>query len=230
MLHLSLLRLPRRHRRWRHLDPYQAHQLAWQAFPGVPRGERPFLFSLDERGPHHSLLVQSTRPPDWAFLDGDADVQTKAFDPHQIPAGEPLRFFLRANPTVDRRGFGDGKTRRVAVGTNPDLAFRQMGRPEDAPRTPAARAEWRERELRTWMQRQGERGGFDVTTCAPGPIVGRRVQRTEGGRPKGRPMKFHEVEFTGTLEVRDPEAFVRSYSEGVGRGRAFGYGLLMVRP
>jgi CRISPR system Cascade subunit CasE len=230
MLHLSLLRLPRALPRWRRFDPYHAHQLAWKAFADVPRGERPFLLSVDERGSHHSLLVQSTRSPDWAFLDGDANVRVKTFDPDHIPLGEPLRFFLRANPTVDRRGFHDGKKRRIAVGTNPDLAFQQMGRPQDAPTTAVERAEWRNDQLRNWLQSQGDRGGFDVDACEPGPIVARRIVRTENGRPKGRPMTFHEVEFTGTLRVTDREAFARICARGLGRGKAFGYGLLMVRP
>ena len=230
MLHLSLLRLPRSHPRWHHLDPYQAHQLAWKAFLEVPRGERPFLFSLDERGSHHSLLVQSTRPPDWTFLDSEAVVQAKTFDPGQVPADEPLRFFLRSNPTVDRRGFRDGKKRRVAVGANPDLAFQQMGRPQDAPTTLAEKAAWRSGQLCDWLQRQGNRSGFGVDACEPGPIVARRVVRTENGRPKGRSMTFHEVEFTGTLRITDREAFARTCAAGLGRGKAFGYGLLMVRP
>jgi len=232
MLYVSLLHLPRGRPRWRHLDPYQAHQLAWKAFPGVPRdgGARPFLFSLDERGPHHSLLVQSTHAPDWGFLDGTARMQTKCFDPQRIPADTPLRFFLRANPTVDREGFRDGKKRRVAVGINPELAFRRMGRPGDTPTTPEAIAAWREAELRGWLERQGERRGFAVEACAPGPIVARRIVRTERGRPRGKAMTFHEVEFTGTLRITDRDAFTRTLREGLGRGRAFGYGLLMVRP
>lgn len=229
MLHLSLLHLPRNRPRWRHLDPYQAHQLAWKAFPEVPRGERPFLFSLDQRGSHHSLLIQSTRPPDWSFLNGEATIQTKSFDPTHIPTDQPLRFFLRANPTVDRKGFRDGKKRRVAVGTNPELTFHQMGRPENVPTTPAERAAWREEQLRDWLQRQGDQRGFVVDSCQPGPIVARRVVRAENGRPRGRPMTFHEVEFTGTLRVTDQGAFARTFTDGLGRGKAFGYGLLMVR-
>lgn len=232
MLYVSLIHLPRRRPRRRHLDPYQAHQLAWKAFPETPRntGARPFLFSLDARGPNHSLLVQSTRAPDWSFLDEEARVQTRSFDPERIPPDTPLRFFLRANPTVDRKGFHDGKKRRVAVGINPELAFQRMGRPEDTPTKPEAIAAWRDAELRDWLVRQGARRGFAVENCAPGPIVARRIVRTERGRPRGRAMTFHEVEFTGTLRIIDPAAFEKTCREGLGRGRAFGYGLLMVRP
>lgn len=230
MMFLSLVHLPRRHPRWQRLDPYQAHQLAWQAFPGVPVGERPFLFSLDARGAEHSLLVQSIRAPDWGFLDRTVEVQTKSFAPEQTPEGASLRFFLRANPTADRQGYGDDKKRRVAVGTNPALVFRQMGRPAEAPTSPAAVAAWRRKELLEWLGRQGEQGGFRIDACEPGPIVSRRIVRTENGRLRGRPMVFHEVEYTGTLEVTDREGFAQTRIRGLGRGKAFGYGLMMVRP
>ncbi len=230
MLHLSLLHLPRDHPRWRQLSPYQAHQLTWKAFPGVARGERPFLFSLDPRGAHHSLLVQSTCAADWAFLNDDATVNTKAFDPGHIQVGAPLRFFLRANPTVDRQGYADGKKRRVAVGIGPERVFRQMGRPGDAPATPVERARWRDEQLRNWLTRQGERSGFTIDSCEPGPITARRIVKSDNGRPQGRPMTIHEVEFSGTLRPSDSVRFVQALAEGIGRGKAFGYGLLMVRP
>lgn len=227
MLHLSLLRLPRSHARWRHLDAYQAHQLAWKAFPDVPRGERPFLFSLDHRPGHHSLLVQSTAAPSWNGLDGAAEVRTKTFDPARIPTDRPLRFFLRANPTVHRRTSAEHK-RRMAVGLAPELAFARMGRAEEAPATRAEVAAWRRKQLLDWLARQGARGGFRVEEAEPGPIVARRVVRDV--RSRQRPMTFHEVEFTGRLVVTDAEAFRETLARGIGRGKAFGYGLLMVRP
>ncbi|MFN3598091.1 MAG: type I-E CRISPR-associated protein Cas6/Cse3/CasE, partial [Rubricoccaceae bacterium] len=219
MLSLTLLRLPRDHPRWRHLDPYQAHQLIWRAFSDAPGGERPFLFLLDTRGDYHSLLVQSTRPPDWSDLSGHASIRTKSFDPSGIPSGARMAFTLRANPTVDRRGYKSG-TQRIGVGLNPAHAFRQMGRPGEHPTTPDALAAWRRNELLAWLARQADRGGFSIGSAEPGPIVARKISR--GPRDRTRPMIFHEVEFSGTLQVTDPAAFVRSVALGLGRGRAFG--------
>lgn len=224
MLHLSLVHLPRD----RPIDLYQAHQLVWKAFPNSREGERPFLFSLDQRPSHHSILVQSTEAPAWDFLNDRGRVQTKTFDPRRIVTGSALRFFLRANPTVDRKGFRDGKKRRVAVGINPQLTFEQMGRPDDAPNTPDEVAVWRRAQLLDWLDRKAEAGGFEVESAEPGPIVARKVVRSVRGRE--RPMTFHEVEFTGTLRVNGSEAFTRTLAAGIGRARAFGYGLLMVRP
>ncbi len=223
MLHLSLVHLPRK----RALDPYQAHQLAWKAFPDVQEAQRPFLFSLEHRPVHHSLLVQSTEQPDWNFLDGRGHVQTKVFDPARIDSGSELRFFLRANPTVDRKGFDDEKKRRVAVGINPKRAFERMGRPDDAPTTARDIAAWRRSELIGWIERKGKSGGFEVLDVEPGPIVARRIVRNAQQRSK--PMTFHEVEFTGLLKVANTGAFIATLSNGIGRGKAFGYGLLMVR-
>ena len=154
-------------------------------------------------------------------------VQTKSFDPKQIEPGSKLQFFLRANPTVDRKGFKDDKKRRIAVGINPHLAFQRMGRPNEAPTTPTAIAEWRRMELIGWLKRKGEAGGFQVVDAEPGPIIERRIVRSV--RQRSRPMTLHEVEFTGALKVTNVDAFVHALEQGIGRGKAFGYGLLMVR-
>ena len=233
-LHLSLLRLPRNDPRWRHLDAYQAHQLVWTAFPGVPRepGARPFLFDLSRRstpgGDVYSLLVQSTVAPDWRALGDGADVQTKTFAADAAAVGARLAFSLRANPTVFRHGFADGKGRRVGVGINPEMTFAQRGRPGEHPTSPADVAAWREVELAAWLRRQGERGGFAVEAVAAGPVVERRIVRPRDRG--GAPMTLHEVEFAGVLSVTDAAAFAATRSAGVGRGRSFGFGLLMLRP
>lgn len=55
-----------------------------------------------------------------------------------------------------------------------------------------------------------------------------RKHHAEGKRRaiKGRP----DVTFTGTLEVTDPAAFDALLRRGVGRHRAFGFGMLLLKP
>jgi CRISPR system Cascade subunit CasE len=222
MLHLSLIQLPKASLNWRQVDPYEAHQVIWKAFPGVERGSRPFLFNLNDRVSHHSLLVQSQEVPDWGFLDSSASVQHKSFDPNGIVSGTHLHYYLRANPTADRRGFSDGKTRRVAVGSNRAHLADQMGVSEaDVPS--------REELLIEWMARKGEVFGFALQKCQPGPTVARRIIRHSDMRLRKPAMTIHEVEFTGLLQVEHPDQFARACTYGLGRARAFGYGLLMIR-
>ena len=206
-LTLSLLRLPRSDARWRSLSAYGAHQLVWNAFADLPGdADRPFLFTHDVRsgpsGGFQSLLVQSTRPPDWEHVGPEADVRTKTV-PAQVPEGTRLGFTLRANPTVSREGFADGKRRRIGVGTNAALAFERMGRAWPAP---AAEVEaWRQQSLRAWMERQGERGGFAVEDVQAGPVEARRIVRS--ARDGERAMTLHEVGFSGQVRVTDEAAF-----------------------
>lgn len=222
-LYLSLLHLSRKLPEWQQFDAYQAHQVVWKAFPDVPKGaERPFLFSLDDRGSYYSLLVQSTAKPRWDTLSGKPDIRVKAFDPTHIQTGTELRYFLRANPTVDRK-YADGETRRVGIGLNRTLQAERMGvDPEEVPQ--------REKQLTDWLKQRGEAGGFTVETCLAGPTITRQIWRTARPKRGERPMTLHEVELTGKLRVTNPEAFAQTLARGVGRGKAFGYGLLMVRP
>jgi CRISPR system Cascade subunit CasE len=44
------------------------------------------------------------------------------------------------------------------------------------------------------------------------------------------PITLAQAQLQGLLEVTDPEQFKTSFSQGIGRGRAFGCGLLQVVP
>ena len=56
-----------------------------------------------------------------------------------------------------------------------------------------------------------------------------RFERTRVAR-LGRAPEGPDATFHGELEVGDPEAFVRILANGIGRHKAYGYGMLMLRP
>lgn len=223
MLHLSLLTLPRRSSRWQILQPYELHQIIWKGFPDIPRGtgETHFLFRHDERDDRHSVLVQSERRPDWSAIgEGDHVAEVKEFDPLRIEPGTRLRFFVRANPVVKRRGFdGEKTTRHIAVGSDRKRQAVMLGIPEN--KVPS-----REEQLLDWLRRKGEEGGFEVVDATVGPNRDLVVRRAGA---KGAPMTFTTVDFDGILTVRDSEAFARCMRSGIGRGKGFGLGLLSVK-
>lgn len=235
MLYLSLLTLPRRHPRWQYLQPYDLHRLLIHALPDQPEREKKprLLYRHDEYDDAHSVLVQTPVEPDWEALTSTADVKVKSFDPSQIETDRQFRFLLRANPVVRRRGtyFKDGKARHVLVGSHADWVKKQTG---VAPPS-------REEQLVNWLAEKGhsERGTLGtyvltkkiqgektVPACVVSPAKSYSFRRSK----ESRPMYFMGVDFEGILQVTDPEAFARILQAGIGRGKAFGFGLLSLAP
>ena len=237
MLHLSLLRLAKSDQRWFNLTTYQAHQLIWNAFP--EKMKRPFLFHLQEHADHYGLLVQSTVAPDWSCIPG-TEIGLKVIDPCSVTAGDRFRFSLRANPTVEREGYKDGKRRHIAVSANVEL------RKERAhARGVEVSSEDLDREttLLQWLTRKGKHAGFKLAgslhdasdrQCYAGPTVTYQVRRSRQvdlqHRRSSPPITIHGCDFTGALFVTDAAAFTLARMTGIGRAKAFGFGLLMLTP
>ena len=49
-------------------------------------------------------------------------------------------------------------------------------------------------------------------------------------REKGGELRYSTLDFSGTLTVTAPDAFKVALRQGVGRAKAFGCGLLLIRP
>jgi len=208
--------------------PYELHQLLWRGFPGVPEGTaQPFLYRADrlQDGGDDRLVVllQPERAADWSAL-GDAVERNTTEKTFELDAGSRLRFLLRANPTVSRKGRHEPRTQALE-----GEAFR------------AARgrrvALLREEDRILWLERQGERHGFRIvrrTMQAGGESVERLALRVGNRRTlwwsrEGRPNARHDgCDFEGVLEVVNPERFAAALRSGIGPGKAFGFGLLSV--
>ena len=99
---------------------------------------------------------------------------------------------------------------------------------------PAELLNWRlksvaEQAAEDWLRRQGAKHGFQLLSTGAGlSIYGyRSLPLAE----KGRKAAFSQVEFAGELQVTDPQCFVQqALFKGLGRAKAFGCGLLLVKP
>jgi len=140
-----------------------------------------------------------------------------------IHTGDELLFRLRANPTrrVDRR--------RVSA-TQDRLSGKRV-------------ALLKEEEQLAWLRRKGETGGFALIAARVNPDVAnvranpegtltglRRVVEPDGGAGQTRRLTFGSVLFEGELRVTDAATFRRTLAEGIGAGKAYGFGLLSVAP
>jgi CRISPR system Cascade subunit CasE len=195
----------------RRTDAYARHELIWSLFAGADTAPRDFLYR-EIVGRHPSWLIVSARAPTDTL--GLWRIDSKPFAP-AIAQGQRLGFALRANPTVSRSKPVGGQ----AVGRHDVVmaAMKRDGVSRDEAVATAGLA---------WLQRQGLRAGFAVEP--KGLRIG-GYMRHQFERPGGKPMVLASLDFEGVIAVTDADAFVRVLAAGLGRGKAFGFGLLLVR-
>lgn len=119
-----------------------------------------------------------------------------------------------------------------AIRALPDCACRRDRLPNagQCPLDHKCRAEQRETRgaeaARAWLGSQGSKAGFRLVgeTAVDGYDT-IRVPRTEGCRP----VQYSVLDFNGVLEVTDPDCFLAALGHGLGRAKAFGCGLMLIR-
>lgn len=185
-------------------DAYAWHKRIWEAFPGRPESERTFLSRLDDTGQGFRLLLLSSEEPTrpaWCPEDGWV---TKSID-CSFFEHRRYGFSLLANPTRklvvrDEQGNRKKNGRREAITKREDLI--------------------------AWIRRKGEQHGFQID-----PDQLKTVPQPRQIFLKKKKSGTHTAtEFTGHLEVTDPDAFYRAATQGIGSAKAFGFGMLCLRP
>lgn len=168
--------------------------------------------------------------PEIAEALGLTEFATKAM-PDRFPPGARLGFRVRVRPTVRRDRDGD-RTK-----TREHDAYLAAVEPYPAGTAPFTRGE----VYGDWLRRQFA-GAADVERATLDAFRLTRTLRRDGARdlrliPGPRAAKtmggaagHPDATFTGTLAVRDPDAFAALLARGVGRHRAFGFGMLLLRP
>lgn len=236
-MYLSRLLLnPRSRAVRRDLENCQAlHRTIMSAFPELPgradaRAQLGVLYRL-ESGPVPGpvLLVQSRAVPNWSRLPPDYLLDTagapenpacKSIDDlyARLQPGATLLFRLCANPTrkIDTKSGPDGQRRN---GRRVELVGEE-GQLE-------------------WLRSKARQYGFELLTVRANPAVASAqaspggkltgTRRAEDGAPAGsRRMTFAMVRFDGLLRVVDAERFRTALRDGIGPGKAYGFGLLSI--
>jgi len=179
-----------------------------------------FVFRIDP-GPagRAVILVQSAGEPDWDYAFHNAGYllaappQKKPFDP-SFKVGDRLRFRLVANPTrrLSKRSLG--------ANGHPVKNWANKGGKGMRVPVPADR-------LSDWLVRQAERGGFSVEEESVG-VSPSYVYVNKAREEKA--VRLRSVRYDGTLTVTDPGRLREAIEQGIGPGKAFGFGLLSVAP
>jgi CRISPR system Cascade subunit CasE len=203
-------------------DLYAQHRFVMSAFPDLRETEQNLEGTQDLQGvlyrleaaPQSNLLyflVQSRIEADWTRTgELHRDVLCASHskeDRRTFQTGEHVRFRLRASPTVCR-------VNRDAEGNR---------------RTPQRLGLYKEPEQRDWLARAAEQCGFGIV---PEAILITPQGKREGYKPtpEGKaaraPLTCFMADFDGSLVITDAERFAVTVQKGVGRGKAWGCGLL----
>lgn len=188
-------------------DSYAWHQAIWKAFPDRKDEDRSFLFRVDKRNDGlEAFLLTRVEPvcPDWCPQDGWFVKPVKPdFLGHRF-----YRFDLRANAT-----------RKVKKSTESGESSKNGRRAVISS----------EHELRVWLDRKAEQGGFRLMDTPPLVIEPRTDFHFRKGKGNGSGLHVG-VRFRGALEVTDAKRFSETFSTGIGSAKAFGFGLLLLQP
>ena len=176
-------------------------------------------------------VSEAVGPPDCLDVLNLAGLRAKPM-PERFPAGRRLGFDTRVRP-VRRlaRDLPDPQSGKViSKGSEIDaFRFELLRRSPDG---------WKERDVASttelsrgevyasWLaERLAGAARVDLGSCRLASFRRHRVIRGGGGSPEGPDSVLH-----GECVVEDPGAFAATLAKGVGRHRAYGYGMLIVRP
>lgn len=198
-----LLNLSKRKTQMAFVSPNKFHGAVEEAFP---EKEKRTLWRVDTLRGKHYLLILSVSKPDLSgiveqFGYPGVGGETREYDGllDRIKKGSVWRFRLAANPVH-------------SLGT-------ERGRGKVA-------AHVSEKYQMEWLMKQSEKKGF----CILPESLCVRESNWKIFNKKNSPQKVRllQVVFEGVLQVEDVEIFKDTLVNGIGRGKAYGMGLLTI--
>lgn len=206
-VHLAQLRLEARSREvHRDLkDAARLHTTVQALFPDAlgptPRRATNTLFRVEREQTGALLLIQSTLP----------------INRNALPSGYASRVEYRdLGPLLD--WVDEGRAVRFRIDANPLKSVRVPGL-QRGKRVPVSGE-----EALTWWGRQAGRAGLSnhfVLDLPQPDVLGSHSESS---------IRLRAMRFEGVATVTDPEALRTAIITGIGRGRAYGLGLLSIAP
>lgn len=187
-----------------------AHRLIWTAFADDDDRKRDFLWRQDDK---RRWLILSRRPPD--NRHGLFEMETKLFTPF-LDKGQRLGFALRANAVVTRKD-AEGHPKRSDIVMDRLRAIPQENRALERGRIAKEAA-------RDWLAAQGRTAGFALNRI---DVIAYRTEKIPRGRRSAIELGLLDLE--GEISVEQPDSFLSAIAVGLGKAKAFGCGLMLIR-
>ena len=205
-----------------------AHRrLIWTLFPDRT-ANRDFLWRADGKG---KFVIVSARKPQHTRLF--SPIESKPYSP-ALSTGDRLVFILRVNATKDRRTSRQeevrGNERRPQKDRRVDIVMHalhelvQKGEDTGGDFRTSRRMDIANDVARSWFAKQGTHRGYSVENLAVEDYRARKVKR-----PGSKDATIGILDLKGVLKVSEPEKLTDTLYNGIGRSKAFGCGLLLVR-
>ncbi|WP_245803065.1 type I-E CRISPR-associated protein Cas6/Cse3/CasE [Corynebacterium phocae] len=195
-------------------SPRTLHAAVESCFPPHYQDENPrILWRLERVGHEATLWMVSEKVPSFEPLQEQAGWEnavtweTRDYDQllNRLLAGQRYRFRLTVNPVMEKF-CDDDKKRRVAL--------------------------FREEDQIDWLLRRADQLGIKLTTADDDakPTFAVRESRSMRFRHEKRTVTLQRCTFEGALEVTDPELLRKALVGGIGKAKAYGFGLLTLAP
>lgn len=197
------------------------HSFIWGLFPHDKDAVRDFLYRRFDADGFQQFFVLSKRKP----LASQAQwvVESKPYEP-KIEVGSRLHFNLRANPVVTKMPEGTTSKKRKREDVFMDGLAKNRAIPES---DRASRAEVLNESATRWLVGRSEQSGFSVS-CDSVLVEG--YQRFEIAKRKdNNKIQIGVVDFSGILTVTNAGLFYKTLNQGLGKSKAFGCGLMMIK-
>lgn len=205
-------------------SPHVTHAAVMKSFPpgalDQPTGSGRVLWRTDQHDNAIFLYVVSPAEPDFTHIVEQAGWPTTgAWTTRKygqlldsLTAGQRWHFRLTANPVRSTKNYSD-PAQRESRGKVAGLSAAQQ---------------------LDWLQRKAIDAGFEIPQCGPIEFAqtdARIVHRAALSFRRGRQMvRLSVATFEGTLVVSEVDSFKAALTEGIGRAKGYGCGLLTVAP
>ncbi|RHX83882.1 type I-E CRISPR-associated protein Cas6/Cse3/CasE [Leptospira stimsonii] len=238
-------------------NPYHIHQRLWMAFGDGTIGKdfesAPFLYQLElhTNSVPSRILVFSDVLPDWkrAFTDFSVleeipkENHIKQISPAFIQPDAAFRFSVTANPTKKVKDYRSLFIEELKdFPKNFDYSNQKLYRSgkaklEELKKTVTKEQRenlkskkvgiYLENDQLEWIHKKALDNGFSLLEVMIEKESDSSASKTKRSDLPSIP-KIHTVTFSGILRITDPEKFKIAYTKGIGSGKAFGCGMLLL--
>ena len=186
-------------------DSGKMHKLLLEEGFGMSRVEAEMLYRVEENGTGYIVFVKSAKKP--SLIEGLDIIAQRELTDQELLQRRSYSFFIELTPGVSDHG----KFRYIKG---------DKGDPDLDPR-------YRRKKRRLeWVEAQFEKRGMHITSCHEGKSLEKYFRH---GKDKGG-INGHITawQYSGTMEITDDDAFITAYKQGIGVGKAYGNGMILL--